>query len=202
MSPRRFLRDRTGAAAVELALLTPLFFVTLLSLFDLGLLAWRWNQAVEAARAGARLAAVSNPVSSDLASMTGLETGVEPGDPTGAYERVCSGAACSGGVYDAAAMSRLYYGPGGAVCDDSTPRNAAGLCDLLPRLTTDKITVSYRSSGVDTAGVVGALRPLVSVRIAGVPSRMVLIDRLFPGFFAALPATEVTVLAEDMRSSA
>ena len=197
-----FAEHRSGAAAVEVALLAPVFVVALLAIFDLGLYFWRWNQAVEAARVGARLAVVSDPVSSDLTSMTGLETGVAAGQPVGQYERVCAPAACSGGVYSAAAMARIYYGPGTQACDDTVRTEHAGMCDVLPTLRQADVTVSYRASGVDTAGVVGALKPLVSVRVSGADPHLVFIDHFVPGRFTTLPDAEVTVLAEDLRTSA
>jgi len=197
-----FMRDTRGATAFEVAVLAPLLFTGLLSTFDLGLYVWRWNQAVQAARIGARIAAVSDPVSSDLSSMTGLETtGTVAGEPAGAYERVCTGSAstCSSGVYSPAAMNRLFYGVQGTECIEGSPRAQRGMCDVLNGLNLSNITVSYRHSGVDTAGTAGALRPLVSVRISGARANLVLFGRLLP---ATLPATEMTMLAEDMRSSA
>src|SRR5919202_1534977 len=68
---------------------------------------------------GVRLAAVSNPVSSDLTTMTGVGGTVEEGDPMPYFKRVCSGASqtCSnGGTYSAAAMRTILYGRGNASC--------------------------------------------------------------------------------------
>ena len=197
-----FLQNRSGAAAVEIGLLTPVFVVGLLTLFDLGLYFWRWNEAVEAARVGARLAVVSDPVSSDLSSMTGLETGVGAGQPVGAYERVCTASACTNGTYSDAAMNRIFYGPGTQTCDHATRITGAGMCDVLPTLAKSNVTVSYRSSGVDAAGMTGALKPLVSVRISGASPELFFINQFVPGRFTALPDAEVTVLAEDLRTSA
>ena len=196
-----FLRDTRGVTAVETAILAPLLFVGVLSTFDIGLYVWRWNTAVQAARIGARIAAVSDPVDSTLSIMTGLETtGVLAGQPSGPYERVCSGSgACAGGVYDAAAMNRLFYGVQGAECVEGSAPAQRGMCDVLTGLNLSNITVSYRHSGVDTAGTAGSLRPLVSVRISGARANMVVFGRLLPD---TLPATEVTMLAEDLRSSA
>ena len=199
---RTFGRDEGGASAIELALLAPVFLVALLAIFDLGLYVWRWNQTVEAARVGARLAVVSDPVASDLKAMTGLETGVEPGQPVGAYERVCTGIACTNGVYSASAMDRLFYGPGAQGCDDTVRTENAGMCDVLPTLARSNVTVSYRSSGVDAAGVVGALKPLVSVKISGAEPNLFFIDYFVPSGFTTLPDAEVTVLAEDLRTAA
>ena len=80
-----FLRDQRGITSVEIAVLAPLLFASVLASFDAGLFVWRWSQAVQAARMGARLAAVSDPVASDLSTMTGAETGAAPGEPAGAY---------------------------------------------------------------------------------------------------------------------
>ena len=201
--PSTFVKHRGGAAAVEMALLAPVFVVGLLSIFDLGLYFWRWNLAVEAARVGARRAVTSDPVSADLATMTGLETGVSAGQPVGEYERVCTPESCTnGGVYSTAAMWRIYYGPGTAVCQDGVRTQQAGMCDVLRVLKPQNVTVSYRASGVDAAGVVGALKPLVSVRVSGAAPNLVFIDRVIPGAFTALPTAEVTLLAEDLRTSA
>ena len=196
-----FARDARGATAVEMAVLAPLLFVALLSTIDLGMYVWRWNQAVQAVRIGVRIAAVSDPVSSDLTTMTGVETDVDPGGPAGAYERVCSAAtgACTGGVYDIAAMRRIFYGIQGQACEEASTRSERGMCDVLLGLNLSNITVSYRSSGVDSVGTAGSLRPLVSVRIAGARANLVLFGRILP---ATLPATEMTMLAEDLRSSA
>lgn len=199
---RIFWRNRDGVAATEIALLAPVFVVSLLTLFDVGLYLWRWNQTVEAARVGARLAVVSDPVSSDLSTMTGLETGVEPGQPVGAYERVCTAGSCTnGGTYSATAMARIFYGRGTQACV-LTATADAGICDVLPVVAQSNVTVSYRSSGVDVAGVAGSLKPLVSVRISGADPELLFVDHFVPGRFRKLPDAEVTVLAEDLRTSA
>jgi Flp pilus assembly protein TadG len=82
-NPFSALGDRRGAAAIETAIVAPFLFTGIIGLVDLGLYLFRWNQVVEAARLGARIAAVSDPVSSDLTLMTGLETGVQSGQPAG-----------------------------------------------------------------------------------------------------------------------
>ena len=134
--------------------------------------------------------------------MTGTETGAQVGQPAGAYARACSPATatCVGGnAYSGAAMNRIYYGPASTTCGAAPSRESAGICDVLPLIEPGDVTVTYRSSGVDTAGVAGALRPLITVRIAGAGPRLVLFDKILP---ATLPVVEVTMLAEDLRSSA
>ena len=75
-----------------------------------------------------------------------------------------------------------------------------GMCDTMTSLQPGHLTVTYRNSGADVAGTAGALRPLITVRLSGVASGAVFVDALWPAL-GALPDTEVTVLAEDMRTS-
>lgn len=199
--PLGWLSDQRGGATVETAIIAPFLFTCVIGLFDLGVYLFRWNQAVEATRIGARLAAVSDPVSSDLSTMTGLETGVSAGQPVGAYARVCAGAACTGGTYSAAAFSRIFHGADSTACGDAQNKERVGMCDAFTNLTAAQVTIRYGESGADTAGSVGALRPLISVQIAGAPSGAAILGQMFPGAFATLPTAATTVVAEDMKSS-
>jgi Flp pilus assembly protein TadG len=197
-----WLGDQRGAAAVETAIVAPFLFMAVIGMFDLGVLLFRWNQAVEATRVGARLAAVSDPVSTELSTMTGLETGVQPGDPAGTYERLCAagGQTCTGGTYGAPAFSRIFHGPGSAACGDAGAREQLGMCDAFSQLQASHVSIRYRNSGVDSAGVAGALRPLITVRVSGAPSGVSLLGQMLPALLT-LPDAETTVVAEDMKSA-
>ena len=65
-APRRFLRDRSGVAAVELALATPFLVLLAVGVVDFGL-AWNQQMALSnAVRAGAQYAIVRKPVQADV----------------------------------------------------------------------------------------------------------------------------------------
>jgi Flp pilus assembly protein TadG len=51
-------RCQRGAAAVEFAIVSSVFFVILLGAIEMGRLLWTWNAAAEATRLGARMAVV------------------------------------------------------------------------------------------------------------------------------------------------
>lgn len=51
---------QSGAAAVEFALVSTLFFMILFGAIEMGRLLWTWNAAAEATRLGARMAVVCN----------------------------------------------------------------------------------------------------------------------------------------------
>lgn len=198
-SLRSLARDRRGATAVEFSLVAGIMILGSLTLIDFGRFLYGWNQQAQAVRLGARLAATHSPVAPELATMTGLETGVEVGDPVGPYERVCTSTSCSGGGHSSAAFNRIFFGAD-AQCGEAVSEAAMGMCDTMTSLQPGQVTVTYRNSGADVAGTAGALRPLISVRLSGVGSGAVFIDTLWSAL-GALPDTEVTVLAEDMRTS-
>lgn len=191
--------DTRGATAVEFSLVGGIMILGALALIDFGHILFGWNQQAQAVRVGARLAATHNPVAPELSTMTGLETGVEIGDPVGPYERSCTFASCSGGGHSTAAFNRIFYGSD-AQCGEAASEAAMGMCDTMTSLQPGQLTVTYRNSGTDVAGTADALRPLITVRLSGVGSRAVFVNTLWPAL-SALPATEVTVLAEDMRTS-
>src|SRR5918998_3838754 len=86
----RLWRDQSGAVAVEFALIGGAFITILLAMMEFGTAYWQWNQATKALQLGGRLAAVSDPVSSDLKSLTGVSSTVEEGDPMPYFQRVCT----------------------------------------------------------------------------------------------------------------
>jgi Flp pilus assembly protein TadG len=55
-----------GAAAVEFALVSTVFFMLLIGTIEMGRLLWTWNAAVEATRKGARMAAVCDIGDADI----------------------------------------------------------------------------------------------------------------------------------------
>ena len=64
-TPRRH-RPQAGAAAVEFALVSTIFFMLLIGAAEMGRLLWTWNAAVEATRKGARMAAVCDIGDTDI----------------------------------------------------------------------------------------------------------------------------------------
>ena len=55
---RSHLTTQRGAAAVEFAIVSAVFFMLLLGAIEMGRLLWTWNAATEATRLGARMAVV------------------------------------------------------------------------------------------------------------------------------------------------
>ena len=79
--PFRALRaDAGGATSVEFGLISGVLFALLFGITDFGYAFWQWSSAAKALQLGVRLAAVTDPVSSDLKTYTGLSSTVLDGD--------------------------------------------------------------------------------------------------------------------------
>lgn len=193
-------RDRSGTAAVEFGLIGGFFITLLVGLMEFGTAYWQWNQAAKALQLGVRLAAVSDPVSSDLKAMTGLSANVEEGDPMPYFKRTCSGASqtCSDGTYDTAAMQTIVYGRGNTACPTAVQRYPA-MCQMFPRLSPQNVIVEYEQTGLGFAGRLGGPLPSITVRLTGIDFDFVVLDSLLGLPFLSMSSLSVTALAEDMR---
>ena len=193
-------RDASGAVAVEFGLVGGMFIVMLLGLMEFGTAFWQWNQATKALQLGVRLAAVSDPVSSDLKTMTGLSASVEEGDPMPYFKRVCSGASqtCSNGTYDPAAMRTLVYGRGNSSCPTTTQRYPA-MCQLFPRIGPQNVIVEYTQTGLGFAGRPGGPLPTITVRLTGIDFDFVVLDNMLGLTQIPMSGLTATATAEDLR---
>jgi Flp pilus assembly protein TadG len=200
---RLFWRDPNGAVAVEFGLIGGLFMTILLGLMEFGTAYWQWNQAAKALQLGVRLAAVSDPVSSDLATLTGISSTVEEGDPMPYFQRICSGkdSQCSnGGTYSADAMRTIVYGRGNATCPTAVQRYPA-MCQIFPRITPQNVIVEYTQTGLGFAGRPGGPLPSITIRLTGIDFDFVVLDTLLGLQRIPMSDLSATATAEDLRGS-
>ena len=194
-------QDTSGAAMIEFAIIAFLFCVLTGGLVDFALAIYQWNSASKAVQLGARLAAVSNPVSSDLKTFTGLEGGALPGEPFPAFVRVCSGGSqsCSGGTYDVAAMDTLVYGRGQTSCGTVGADQFAGMCDVFNRIQPQNVIVTYRQTGLGFAGRPGGPVPTITVELTGLTFDFVFLSSLLGPI--TMPAMKTTATGEDLSTT-
>lgn len=223
---RKLLRDESGGVMVEVTVAILLFFVLLGGVVDGSMLFYQWNAATKAVQQGARLAAVSDPVATNLNTMTGLTGANLPGDPMPAFNCVCDGAgpssgSCTGSVpsgaaacsYNSAAMNRLLYGRNGTSCTDlgldASPAKTQyiGMCDYFPLLAPNNVRVRYQYTGLGYAGrpgtpsAPGAPVPTITVSVRNLTFNYVFLQPLLGKLPVNLPGFETTVTGEDLRQS-
>jgi len=192
-------RDASGAVAVEFGLIGGIFITLLMAMIDLGQAFWQFNQATKALHVGVRLAAVSDPVSSDLKTMTGISGTVEEGDPMPYFKRVCNGATqtCSGGTYDPLAMRTIVFGRGNTACP-TTAQAYPAMCQIFPRIQPQNLVVEYTQTGLGFAGRPGGPVPTITVRLTGLSFNFTVLNGLLN--FPAIPMARLnaTVSGEDL----
>jgi hypothetical protein len=194
-----FGADARGATTVEFGLVAGVLFTLLFGLADFGYAFWQWSSAAKAIELGARLAAVSDPVSSDLKTHTGLSSSVQDGDAMPFYQRICSGAArtCDGGTFDQTALNTIVYGRGNASCPTG-PQAFAPMCQLFPRVKPENVRIEYVHTGLGYAGRPGGPLPTIRVSLTGLSYDFIILN----GFMGLPPipmsGLSATATAEDL----
>jgi Flp pilus assembly protein TadG len=198
----RFARDTDGASMVEFTIVMALLFIVVLGFVDFGYALYQWNSASKAVQIGARMAAVSNPVDSDLETFTGHEEGTTtPGGPSLSYERICDGttAVCTDGTYDATNMDRIIYGSDGECgVPLSVDNPRPGMCDLFTRIEPENVVVEYLYSGLGFATRPGGPVPTIRVSLKEIPFEFIFLGSLLGVNDIDIPSMASTITGEDM----
>ena len=196
---RRLATETSGASMVEFSIV--LFFLLVLTggIIDFGVGLYQFNAANKAMQQGVRLAAVSDPVSSDLKTLTGMESGAAAGDPFPSFTRVCTGGTCSnGGTYNVAAMRTLVYGRGETACGSVAANQLAGMCDVFPRIAPANVTVTYQSSGLGFAGRPGGPVPTITLQLTGLTFSLPFLNGLMGLPPITIPPMRTSATGEDL----
>jgi len=197
MIASRFLKDQNGAVAISASWLTGIFIVILGGGIEVSHSYWRANTIQHAAKMGARIATTTSPVSTELTTMTGLESGVSTGDPMPDYKIVCSGKtlSCNRGGFDQAAFDRIFYGRDSDGLCEGTARERRGMCDLFDDLTPENVTITYEDSGMGRAGNPPSLFPIITIAISDVEQDYVFLDSLLSNTIGS----SASAMGEDLK---
>jgi Flp pilus assembly protein TadG len=197
-------RNQNGGVAVEVAVMIPIIFIFVLGSIDFLFMFLDWNMANKAVQLGARLAAISDPVSADLSTMTGLSATVLPGQPMPAFTRACStrtstGAigSCTGGTYSPEAMQRIVFGRAGATACSDTGR---GMCHLYSAITPANVTITYTQTGLGYAGRPGGPVPTITVSLQNLRFHFLFLDALLGFAEMTMPPMTTTTTGEHLSS--
>jgi hypothetical protein len=202
-SSRRLRSDTEGAVFLEFTMFVGAFFTILFGIIDFTFAFYQWNAATKAVQQGARLAAVSNPVASDLSVDNWDVAGYVSGQPVAiadGFTYVCTGAgggSCTnGGTYDADAMNTIVFGRGNTECN-GTALNV-GMCNFFWRITPENVRVTYEYTGLGYAGRPTGPVPTIKVEVTGIPFRFLLVGALAGLDDIEIPGLASTVTGEDL----
>jgi Flp pilus assembly protein TadG len=205
-SLKRLHDDTDGAAFLEFTVFAMFFFTLLFGIVEFTLAYYQWNAGTKAVQLGARLAAVSSPVSDELAVASWDLADYAPGDIVAiddGFTIVCTGAgggSCSSGTYNADAMNTLVFGRGNSTCAEATAPNF-GMCHLFSRVTPEKVVVTYTYTGLGYAGRPGGPVPTIRVELVDIPMQFIFFDALFGLNDYDIPGLASTVTGEDLSIS-
>lgn len=187
---RRLLRNRSGASAVEFALVLPLLLLFLFGIIDVGRFMWSSNRAEKATQMAVRYAAVTDMVPSTLASRDfALNGGVNGGDPvpTSLFSTTtCSTGNCTNSWgYDSTAFNNIL----------------ARVRWHYPGATAANLQIRYDNVGLGFAGDPNGpdVSPLVTVRLVNLQFRPV-VTSLF-GLTVNLPDFQTSLTGEDFNGT-
>jgi hypothetical protein len=205
----RLLRSTSAASGVEFALVLPLLLVLLFGIVDGGRFVWEYNLAEKATQVGARVAIVTNVLSS----------GLRDEDYVG--QNVGGTVIASGGRIPAGALGSVKCTNAGCVCETAPCPSDLGTFDsdtfnnvlvermsqIYPAIKAENVVVRYSGSGFGFAGTAGGgggggggapeemeISPLVTVSITGVDFHPIT-SLLFATI--SMPELSATLTAED-----
>ena len=189
---RRLRLDRSGASAVEFALVLPLLLLFIFGIIDAGRYLWEVNKAEKATQVGARMAVVTNIVSPAIAATNYVGvSGLTQGDlvPASALGTVtCSRTSCS----CTGTCPSGYATTSTAAFDLIVTRMQKMKRDIVAA----NVRVTYRGSGLGYAGDPNGMdiSPLVTVTLTGMtfkPAVGLMLRNV------TLPDFRTTLTAED-----
>lgn len=196
---KRLAVERAGAAGAEFAMVLPLLILLLLGTIDAGRYMFTLNQVEKATQMGARMAVVTNMVSTGLANQNyGATLGQGAAIPTSSF----GAAQCtsSSGTVSCSCVT--------SPCPTLTPIDTAAFNQVADRmilmagyLNRSNVTIRYDNSGLGYAGDPNGpdVAPIVTVSAANV-SFNPLIGQFF-GINLRFPVVSASLTLEDGQGS-
>ncbi|MET4690644.1 TadE/TadG family type IV pilus assembly protein [Sinorhizobium fredii] len=194
-----FRQDESGVALTEALITFPIVMLMFATFIEFGYAMSQWNQTVKALQYGARLAAVSDPLTSDFDEVfpTEADDPLNNGDATPNDATITS--TCGPDLENCSdELSRIVLGSDGACGTAGDPR--PGVCDINWRIRPENLVVTYQRSGLGYWG-----RPEGPVLTMRLEARDVTLELLFLGPLLgldeiAVPAHPVTITTEDLQT--
>ena len=219
MDVRRLVNDQNGGVLLETTVMITIVFTFVLGSVDFLFAFYQWNAAAKAVEMGARIAAVSQPLTNGLNALSHavLSSSVSVGAAMPNFTVTCDGTAgtasgtcsCSGscaGVsgFNTAAFNDMVYGRGSSSCTDATSPYFAGMCDIFPRVVQANadVRVVYAQTGLGYAGRCGGPVPTITVSLRNLPFQFFFLGGFLGTASINMPGLQTTVSGEDLSSSA
>jgi Flp pilus assembly pilin Flp len=195
---QRFLREERGATLVEGMIAVPVVLLVITAMIEFSYAVWQWNQTVKAVQLGARLAAVSTPVPTNLDGLTADFTGLDQGNAVpNTYVAVTCGADAA--ACDTDELNRLVMGSDG-VCNPFYGSTVPGICDFNPNIQPENIRITYHRSYLGYIGRPAGPVATVTLEVRDLRFNLPFIGRFVGINTIDIPAHPVSITSEDLNS--
>ncbi|THK35411.1 pilus assembly protein [Ensifer sp. MPMI2T] len=194
-----FQQDECGIALSEALITFPIVLLVFAAFVEFGYAMSQWNQTVKALQYGARLAAVSDPLTTNFNAVF----------PIGAADPVNNGRAtpndatisstCGPALANCSAeLSRIVTGSDRACGTASDPR--PGICDLNWRIQPQNLVVTYQRSGLGYWGRPDGPVLTMRMEVRDITFDLPILGGLLGLDDVTIPAHPVTITTEDLRT--
>ena len=180
--------------SIETSLLVLMLVILGGGSLEAGFALYQYNGAQKAANTGARIAAISDPVSKDIAIYSNTKNvGIE---------RYCSQAtqSCSQGRYDTLAMNKIIFGGGNDQTCASTSLDQSGMCDVFANAERGHVEITYSRSNGNNSNALDDADNLIKVTLKNVPVNFIFLDLIGFRDLVHLPAVNATLIGEDVQN--
>lgn len=194
-----FWQDQRGVTLTEGLITLPIVLLVFAAFFEFGYAMSQWNQTVKALQFGARLAAVSDPLTSDFDEVfpTEAENPLNNGDLTPNNAAISS--TCGPDLANCSEeLSRVVKGSDGqcGVAGDASP----GICDINWRIQPANLVVTYQRSGLGYWGRPNGPVLTMRLEVRDVTFDLPLLGALLGLYQIEVPAHPVTLTTEDLET--
>ncbi|MBW9065015.1 pilus assembly protein [Rhizobium herbae] len=193
-----FWRDDRGVSLTEGLITIPIVLLVFAAFVEFGYAMSQWNQTVKALQYGARLAAVSDPLTSDFDDVfpADADDPLNNGDATPNDSTIYS--RCGPGLENCSAeLSRIVQGSDGT-CAAGDPR--PGICDLNWRIQPENLVVTYQRSGLGYWGRPDGPVLTMRLEVSDITFDLPVLGVLLGLDDVVIPAHPVTITTEDLKT--
>ncbi len=194
-----FRQDESGLALSEALITFPVVLLVFAAFVEFGFAMAQWNHAVKALQFGTRLAAVSDPLTSNFATVfpTSASDPLNNGNATPNDATISS--TCGPDLANCTdELNRIVLGSDGVCGAAGDPR--PGVCDINWRIQPENVVVTYQRSGLGYWGRPEG--PVLTMRfeVRNVSFDLPVLGGLLGLDDITIPAHPVTITTEDLKT--
>lgn len=196
---KAFWQDTRGVSLTEGLVTFPIIMLVFAAFVEFGYAMSQWNQTVKALQYGARLAAVSDPLTTNFDAVFPIEAADPLNNGKAAPNDAAISSTCGPALANCTeALNRIVLGGDGlcSVAGDPHP----GICDLNWRIQPQNLMVTYQRSGLGYWGRPDGPVLTMRLEVRDITFDLPILGALLGIDDILIPAHPVTITTEDLKT--